>query len=82
MFKNIIKAAVLLVVALFFIGLALGGPANARAFITGADIENGSIMYKDLNRGDVRLKIDGNTRNVALLQDQVKELQAQLDAGQ
>lgn len=78
MFKNIIKAAVLLVVALFFIGLALGGPANARAFITGADIENGSIMYKDLNRGDVRLRIDTNTREVELL----KELVAQLEDGQ
>lgn len=80
MLKKIITAAVLFIVALFFVGLALGGPANARAFITGADIENGSIMYKDLNRGDVRLRIDSNTRQVTLLQEQVNELQAQLDA--
>lgn len=80
MLKNIIKAAVLLLAVLFLFGLVSGGPAQARAFITGADIENGSIMYKDLNRGDVRLRIDDSTRQVSLLQDQVRELEERVDA--
>ena len=91
MFKNIIKAAVLLVVALFFIGLALGGPANARAFITGADIENGSIMYKDLNHKDVDMRLRKMYRSREVLPSEqqlvnrVAELEkklAQLEAGQ